>query len=144
MSADGPLHSPRFMRFVRFAAIGAAATAVNAAVLYAFVELFGVRASVAAVAAYLCAFLASYLGHYYVTFRSAAPHARALVGFGAAAVVGLLVHFAIFAVATDRLGVDYRVSFVVALLVAPPLVFVIAGRYGFDRPGLPGRNSASH
>ena len=122
----------RLARFARFGAIGATATAVNAATLFVFVEVLGMRASLGAVAAFCCAFSVSYIGHYYVTFRSAAPHARALPGFAVAAIVGLVANFTIFALATDVFGVDYRISFIATLLVATPLVYVIAGRFGFD------------
>ena len=122
-------------RFLRYAAVGAVATAAHYAILVALVELGSVApARAAALGAWVGAQVA-FAGNAAFTFRGAG--AGATVGswlrFQVTAVVGAVLSFAIVAAGT-RIGVHYLVAQVVATLVSLGVTFEINRRWSFASP----------
>ena len=117
--------------FIRFFLIGGGATVVHGAVLYILVTTIGFHPTVANVAAFLAAFCVSYLGHYYISFRSKADHAKAVLRFFATALIGLTLNTLIFLVVVNFLGAHYFIAFAIVVLAVPPLIFVISKKFVF-------------
>lgn len=117
--------------FIRFAAIGVAATAVHGASLHAIVVWAGLHPTFANVFAFSAAFVFSYLGHYYFSFRSRERHVRSGPRFLAVAVVGLALNSAIFAVIVNWLGLHYWIAFALVVVVTPLVVFLASKHFAF-------------
>jgi hypothetical protein len=75
--------------------------------------------------AFIVAFSISYLGHYYFTYRSSVPHVRALPTFALAACTGASLNALIFIVMTEVFQYNYWYAFLLVLLSAPPLVYLM-------------------
>lgn len=119
-------------RRARFVLVGGAATFVHAIMLAVFVELFGLRPTAGNLLAFLTAFFVSYFGHKRLTFRSDAPHAKALPGFLVAALAGLFVNIGLFAVLTDVFSVNYWIVFGLVILIAPCVVYLMSRDHAFQ------------
>jgi len=118
-------------RPARFALVGCVATLVHALILGVLVETAGLSPTAANLIAFLTAFGVSYFGHRRITFQSETPHRKAAPGFFLAAMVGLFTNLALFFVLTDVFDVNYWLVFVLALIIAPALVYVIARDHAF-------------
>jgi putative flippase GtrA len=79
-------------RFVKFALIGALATALQYAVLVLLVRAAGLYPTAASSIGFAASALANYLLNYRFTFRSDRPHASAAARFAALAAAGLLIN----------------------------------------------------
>lgn len=121
--------------FARFAAIGVAATAVHGAGLHAVIVWGGLHPTVANIFAFSAAFLFSYLGHYYFSFRSRERHAKSAPRFFAIAMLGLGINSAIFAVIVNWLGLHYWIAFALVVVITPIVVFLASKRFAFGRSG---------
>ena len=119
-------------RRARFILIGGAATLVHALMLGLLVEGAGLEPTPANLLAFISAFLVSYVGHKQVTFRSSAPHTQALPRFLLAALAGLFVNVALFAVFADMFGVHYWIVFALVIVTAPFVVYVVSRDYAFQ------------
>jgi putative flippase GtrA len=110
--------------------VGGAATLTHLAVALAIVSAHTRVAPLHAnLAAFCVAFLVSYLGHRYFTFK--APGAP--VRFLAAALLGLLVNNVVL-VALLAAGLSDRLAIGVAALAAPGVVFLVSKFWVFSRP----------
>ena len=117
--------------FARFFLIGGGATVVHGVVLYALVTAANIHPTLANVAAFMIAFGVSYIGHYYVSFRSNADHAKAVIRFFATALIGLTLNTLIFLVVVNLLRLHYFLAFAVVVLAVPPLIFTISKKFVF-------------
>jgi putative flippase GtrA len=125
--SSGPAHilpgtplNGRVSQFLRFAGVGALATALQYAVLIGCVELLHARPVVGSSLGFgLSAWLNYYLNYRY-TFGSSAPHRVAAVRFGAVAGAGLLLNAGVMALLTAH----GRVPYLLAQIVATALVLV--------------------
>jgi putative flippase GtrA len=118
------------LRLSRFAAIGASATLLYAALALAFANI-GMPATGGSVAAFLLAAAFSYAGHKYVTFASAGRHRFEMPRFMAVSAAGLAVVSVLPAVLTDMLGFPAAVPILLACLVIPAVNYVVLGRWVF-------------
>ena len=117
-----PARTPRqkvvdhFIRFLRFAAVGSVATAIQYALLIALVRGLGMAPTPASSLGVVLSAGANYLLNYRFTFRSNRPHGPAAAKFGLLAGVGLLVNAAIMRLMTGA-GVHYLIAQVCATAV---------------------------
>jgi putative flippase GtrA len=119
--------------FLRYAAVGAVATAAHYAILVGLVEAGWLApARAAAVGAWVGAQVA-FAGNAAFTFRGAGATVGAWLRFQVTAVVGAVLSFAIVAAGT-RLGVHYVIAQVVATLVALVATYEINRRWSFAAP----------
>ena len=81
-----------FSRFVRFAAVGAVATAIQYGLLILLVRGFGVAPTPASSIGFALSAGVNYLLNYRFTFRSNRPHGPAAAKFGLFAGTGLLIN----------------------------------------------------
>ena len=116
----------------RFAIVGGVATAVHAAILALCVERFDISPPIATIFGFLGAVSASYLGHYYVTFRSSQPHRRALPAFAATACGGALLNWLIFVIVTQHFEANYWIAFAIVMVSVPLVVFVVSKAIAFQ------------
>jgi putative flippase GtrA len=124
--ADG-----RASSFIRFAGIGVFATLIHGLALNLLVLGAGLQPTLANVGAFLSAFSISYLGHYYVSFRSRQSHIAAAPKFFATALVGLTFNTVVFAIIVNLLQLHYMVAFAAVIVTLPPIMFLISRKYVF-------------
>ena len=100
-------------RFVRFAAVGGVATAIQYAILILLVRGFGVGPTAASSIGFVLSAIVNYLLNYRFTFQSNRPHGPAATKFGLLAATGLLINAAIMHLMTAA-GVNYLLAQVCA------------------------------
>jgi len=127
------VESPVPRRFLRYAAVGAVATAAHYAILVVLVETGWLApARAAAVGAWIGAQVA-FAGNAAFTFRGAGASFGAWLRFQVTALLGTALSFAIVAVGT-RVGVHYLIGQAVATLIALVVTFEINRRWTFLSP----------
>lgn len=100
-------------RFLRFAAVGGVATAIQYALLILLVRGFGMAPTPASSIGFVLSAGANYLLNYRFTFRSGRPHGPAAARFGLLAGAGLIINAVIMRVMTGA-GVQYLIAQVCA------------------------------
>ncbi len=143
-AAAGPVRAfleerrPFITRLMRFGLVGVAATLVHGGVLAALVEIAGIHPTLGNIGAYLTAFLVSYMGHFYVTFRSRETHLRAAPRYFLVACTGLAANTVIFFLVVNILKLHYTLAFVAAIATTPWLVYFLSHRFAYapdtDKP----------
>jgi putative flippase GtrA len=121
------------LQYVRFAGVGAVATAVHVTLFAALIELLQISALVANLAAFGAALLLSFVGHCRWTFGLRNGHWPALRRFTVVAVLGLGLNSAIAYGIVDRLGWHYAYAVVPMVTVIPVTLFVLSRRWAFAR-----------
>ena len=113
---DGALRRASAARFLRYASVGALATAVHYSVLVGLVEGGGLAPRfAAAIGAWLGAQVA-FVGNAWFTFGGAQMNLRSWVRFQVTAVIGATISFAIVAAGVG-LGLHYLIAQAVATLL---------------------------
>jgi len=102
-----------FGRFVRFAAVGGIATAIQYALLILLVRGFGMPPTPASSIGFVLSAGVNYLLNYRFTFQSDRPHGPAAVKFAILAGTGLLINAAIMR-SMIGLGINYLIAQVCA------------------------------
>jgi putative flippase GtrA len=111
---------PGVRQFLRFAAAGAVATLVQYAVLIALVEAAGVEEVPAAVGAYICGTITSYLLNRRFTFADTQiSFGRAFAKFALVNLIGLGLNTGLFVLLTGA-GMHY----ILAQMIATGLVLI--------------------
>lgn len=105
-----------FTRFVKFAAVGGIATAIQYAVLILLVRGVGMAPTPASSIGFVLSAGVNYLLNYRFTFQSDRPHGPAAAKFAVLAVTGLLINAAIMRL-TIGAGVHYLIAQVCATAV---------------------------
>lgn len=118
-----------FQKLLRFGAVGGVSTVVHGAVLTALVETADVHPTLANIAAFIAAFLTSYFGHYYITFKSTRRHLESAPRYLAVALAGLANNTFIFLLMVNGLKVHYGFAFALAIVSTPILVFALSQRF---------------
>jgi len=111
-----PGGSTHLSRFVRFAAVGGIATAIQYALLILLVRGFGMAPTPASSAGFVLSAFVNYFLNYRFTFRSDRPHAPAMTKFALLAAAGLLINAAIMQVLVAS-GIHYLLAQVSATAV---------------------------
>lgn len=110
-NGDAPLS-----RFVRFAAVGGIATAIQYALLVLLVRGLGMAPTPASSSGFVLSAAVNYLLNYHFTFHSARAHAPAAAKFAALASTGLFINAAIMHVMVAA-GTQYLIAQVCATAV---------------------------
>lgn len=116
---------------IRFGLVGIAATALYAILVTVFMNLIGLSAVQASLAAYAAAALFSYLAHKSRTFMSRGRHRTEAPRFVLLTVVGLAVAYAAPALLTGVLGLPGVVPVLVICILIPALNLLILDRWVF-------------
>ena len=111
-------------QFLRFAAVGAVATAAHYAVLFSLVEFAGVAPLTATVIGFLTGGVVCYVLNRRFTFEERPAYARGLVKFLIVITIGGAVNAAIFAFFVGQ-GLHYMLAQAIATLIV--LVWNYAG-----------------
>jgi len=120
-------------RLAKFGVVGLTATAVNAAVFYLLVRNLWLPPVPAAVAAFVCAFVVSYVGHRHWTFAEQAAGAdsrQSLIKFLLTALLGLCCNTFLTWLLTGPFGLP-ALSGLVSILLVPVLTFVCSKYWAF-------------
>ena len=117
--------------FVRYLLVGAAATAVQYALLLALVELIGGAAAPSAAAGAIAGAVVAYAGNRRFTFARRSPHLRSLPRFLAVATFGAAANAAIVWTGTEVAGMHYLAAQVVATLCVLWSGFMLNRRWSF-------------
>ena len=116
---EQPVHAPlghirgHFTRFIRFAAVGGVATAIQYALLILLVRGFGMAPTLASSIGFVLSAVVNYLLNYRFTFQSDRPHGSAAAKFGLLAGTGLLINAASMHLMIGA-GVQYLIAQVCA------------------------------
>ena len=111
-------------QFGLFALVGATGTAAHYAVLFWLVEFGGIGAVAASGCGALTGLVINYALNYWLTFRSAQPHARAFPKYVLVSSVGLGLNQLLMAILVNRLGFYYLLAQVMVTLVVLAWNFV--------------------
>jgi putative flippase GtrA len=131
LQATAGLHRGLALQYIRFAGVGAAATAVHVALFVGLIELLQIAAFGANLAAFGAALLLSFVGHCRWTFRLPNDHWRALGRFTAVALIGLALNSAIAYGIADRLGWHYAYAVVAMVTATPAALFLLSRSWAF-------------
>jgi putative flippase GtrA len=118
--------------FIRFLAVGAAATALQYVILFAGVEFGAMSATVASSIGFAISAVFNYLANKHVTFGANTPDALAAPRFVAMVVLGLSVTWLCMHMLTT-LGLHYLLSQVLTTGIVLMLNFQLASRWVFRR-----------
>lgn len=118
-AARSLLARPIVQQFLRFAMVGAVATAIHYAILIALVELSGVNPILATSLGFICASVVSYLMNRAVTFKAQNDFTRGLLLFVALGSVGLVLNAAIMGALTNA-----GLSYILAQICATGIVLI--------------------
>jgi putative flippase GtrA len=102
---------------VRFAAVGAAATSIQYALLVLLVSFGGMGAPLASTLGFLASAAVNYLLNYRYTFRSRRPHGPAVLKFACLASIGLLLNAGVM-----RLLTGFAWNYLIAQALATAVV----------------------
>jgi putative flippase GtrA len=120
-------------RFLRYASVGAAATAVHYAVLVGLVESALLAPRYAAATGAWVGAQVAFAGNAWFTFGGAAVGFAAWLRFQVTAVVGAAISFAIVAIGV-RAGLHYLLAQALATLLALLVTYEINRRWSFATP----------
>ena len=134
--ATAPVLRGVALQYIRFAGVGAVATAVHVTLFAALIELLHISALLANLAAFGAALLLSFIGHCLWTFRLREGHWPALRRFSIVAALGLGLNSAIAYGIADRLGWHYACAVLLMVTVTPVTLFLLSRRWAFatERP----------
>jgi putative flippase GtrA len=121
-------------RFLRYASVGALATAVHYSVLVGLVESGSMAPRFAAAIGAWVGAQVAFVGNAWFTFDGAQMHVRSWIRFQVTAVIGAAISFAIVA-AGVRLGLHYLLAQAVATLLTLFVTYEINRRWSFATPG---------
>ena len=121
------------VQILRFAAVGATATAVHVGAVLLLVEAAGAAPLAANALGFLAAVLVSYLGNRSWTFGARTEHLQGGVRFAAVALLGLGLNQSILYAGVRLLGWDYRLALLAVVLLVPGLSFVLVRAWAFGR-----------
>lgn len=117
------LHSIKYRKFITFSIVGALNTIIHASIVMALVSLTSVSSTIANVGAFFGANIFSYVSNTYITFNSTISISR-YIKFLSASLTTLLIIISISG-ACELIGIDYRISLVVVLLLSPFISFLL-------------------
>ena len=120
----------------RFGLVGGIATGTHVAVFIALIEGLQVRPLMANFVAWIVAFSASFLGHYYWTFRDAhSGHGRSARGtvprFFLVSLLGLGLNTVIVIVIVDMAHLPYGAAAVLMATLVPGMLFIVSKIWAF-------------
>lgn len=118
-------------RVVLFGLVGITASVVHFLLAAALFSHLSINLFLANVFGFLLAFSVSYLGHYYLTFRSRQVHRTAVRRFMMTALTGFAVNNLCLGLLTWVIGYESQWSLAAAILVAAAAVYVLSGRWAF-------------
>ncbi|MCC6380589.1 MAG: GtrA family protein [Burkholderiales bacterium] len=128
--------------FVRFAVVGAAATAIHAAVFALIVETTRIDPVVATGAAFSVAFVAGFVLNRRWTFASRASPVGQLPRYLAAQLAGLALSAAIMYAAVHLQRWSPYAGLALSIALVPPVTFALSRWWVFRRPREPQRDGA--
>jgi len=118
-------------RFVKFAGVGAVATAVQYAVLILCVEALGLGAVAGSALGFIIGAVINYWLNYHFTFRSDNPHHVAASRFAITAAVGLAINSVLMSLLVHRLALPYLVSQVITTALVLGWTFTVNSLWSF-------------
>lgn len=125
------------LQFLKFALVGGVATATHVLAALILFYISGLGAFSANLMGFVSAWLVSYGGNRYWTFRASGPHRVTAPKFLLVSVIGLLLNMAIIYVACDVMNLPFWLGLAIVVAVVPILQFA-ASRYwvfvGFGSP----------
>lgn len=128
------------IQFIKFGAVGGAATLTHVGSFSLGIELFGMRPLVSNLAAFCMAFGVSFAGHFCWTFRDQTKVRRqgsrlpweALFRFLAVAVAGLALNSLAVFLVVNKFNLPYGYACVLMLTVVPFCTFMLSKFWAFS------------
>jgi putative flippase GtrA len=126
------------LQYLRFGAVGLAATLTHALMFVLLMETARIPALAANLAAFSIAVIVSFLGHFHWTFRETGGYGsslfqqtNALLKFATVAVIGFSINSVAIFITVDVLLLSYYYAVVIMVGIVPPMVFVISKHWAF-------------
>ena len=124
--------SERVDRLARFVVVGCAAAAMHLGVVLLLVDGYGWLPLAANVAGWLAAFVVSFSGHQWLTFRAAgAPPWRAARRFFVLSMLGFVINELSYAAALHWTGWRYDVLLALILVAVAFITYLLSSRWAF-------------
>ena len=121
-----------------FALVGFSAMAVHWIVAISLADLFGVNSDWRAVVinglAFIPAFIVSYLGHFFISFRHAGNHGRALPRFFLTALNGLICNELLLIMLLQLTELSFNVALLIVLIAVAAITFGLSKLWAFRQP----------
>ena len=118
-------------KIVVFAAVGLLASAIHILVAWLLMFFLGVSVFICNLFGFLTAFVISYVGHYFFSFRSSASHLQALAKFLLTAITGFLFNTFILYLLIHFFGYESIIFVVFAVACSAGLVYLISNYWVF-------------
>ena len=83
----------------------------------------------------MIAFVFSYGGHYYISFRSNHDHAATVAKYLITALIGLTLNTVTFILIVNIFKLHYMIAFAVVVVLSPPVIFFISRNFVFKDSG---------
>lgn len=125
------MYRPLFEQALRFAAVGAAASATHVAIALTLIERAGLPILTANGLAFTVAVLVSYIGNHSWTFTRVGHHEQHLPRFIAISLAGLTLNQAIVFTTVTWAGLPYLVGILIVIAVVPVLTFGLSRAWAF-------------
>jgi putative flippase GtrA len=116
----------------RFVAIGVAATAVHMAVVWSLISLVDTEPLLANLAAFLIAFVVSFTGQYFWTFRSTRRLSSAITRFFVVAFSAFLLNNVALVALLNAQLMSASLAAVIAVCVIPAISYVLGRFWAFQ------------
>lgn len=121
-------------RMSRFAIIGIIAAIVHIGIALLLVRFTGMNPFLANAIAFLTAFLVSFFGQYYWTFRCSGDPRRAMVRFFGLSLSGFVVNNAVLGILLESGKLSVYVAMFLAACVIPVFTYLVSRLWIFDIP----------
>ena len=123
-----------FFRVSRFAIIGIAAAIVHIGIALSLVRFSDLHPFLANAIAFLTAFLVSFFGHYYWTFRCSGDPRRTMARFFGLSLSGFVVNNAVLGVLLESGKLSVYVAMFLAACVIPVFTYLLSRLWIFELP----------
>ena len=121
-------------RMSRFAIIGILAAIVHIGIALALVRFAGLNPFLANAIAFLTAFLVSFFGQYYWTFRCSGDPRQAMLRFFGLSLSGFVVNNAVLGILLESGALSVYVAMFLAACVIPLFTYLVSRLWIFEIP----------
>lgn len=119
------------LEVIRFGIVGLSATFIHLGIAILLANISDINLFIINTIAFLCAFIVSFCGHYFWTFKSSAPKLSSFIKFFAVAFAGLCASQAMLG-ALIFIGItNVILKLMISILIIPIVTYVIGKLWAF-------------
>lgn len=117
--------------FIRYGLMGLCAAGTHAAIALVCRYLLNLSPSPSNMAGFVTGALISYLGSYYFTFKSNAPHRAMLPKFALVWIIGIAVNWGLFSALTAANWLPFEGNVLAAIIITPLAQYILLRFWAF-------------